>query len=251
MLLVATTALAATALGVAHHASDAEAAPATHLVTVESLDFTDDVNKTTNPAVTTIPIGDSVQWHWLTGTHTTTSRTGVGDSWNSGTHTAGDTFTHTFDVAGTFTYECLVHPGKMSGSVVVIDPNANPTATLTSTPTQTATPTTQSTATPPTTTTEVSASATPTTGAGTSTATSVVAALSSATTTGALATAPIPANSVLGTAATPRAGASALPSTGSSASTSGRTAFAELMLGFGGVLLVALAVARRSSRSDM
>ncbi len=80
-------------------------------------------DSTSGTATTTIHAGDTVQWIWLSGTHSTTSGACplgcVADGlWDSGVLSGGD-FSHTFPTAGTFPYFCLVHGGMMQGTVVV------------------------------------------------------------------------------------------------------------------------------------
>jgi plastocyanin len=47
--------------------------------------------------------------------HTATSDTGV---WDSGTLATGQSYSHTFDQPGTYTYHCTIHP-FMKGTIVV------------------------------------------------------------------------------------------------------------------------------------
>ena len=70
----------------------------------------------------TLSVGDTVEWtNQDSASHTTTSGTGgrfddIG--WNSPTLSTGESFSHTFDQAGTFTYTCRIHP-SMSGTITV------------------------------------------------------------------------------------------------------------------------------------
>lgn len=68
------------------------------------------------PQTVTIPAGHYVTWR-NTGpsAHTTLSDTNI---WNSGTMNAGDTYSHFFGAAGTFSYHCAIHPG-MTATVIV------------------------------------------------------------------------------------------------------------------------------------
>lgn len=50
--------------------------------------------------------------------HTVTAADG---SFDSGRLGSGSTFSHTFDTAGTFAYQCTIHPKSMQGTVVVTD----------------------------------------------------------------------------------------------------------------------------------
>ncbi|HTD21246.1 MAG TPA: plastocyanin/azurin family copper-binding protein [Terriglobales bacterium] len=73
---------------------------------------------------TTINAGDTVQWDWVSGFHSTTSGTCSGTctadgKWDSGAHSAPSTFSFTFNSAGTFAYYCSVHLAAMTGKVIV------------------------------------------------------------------------------------------------------------------------------------
>ncbi len=89
--------------------------------------FTDSVSGNSN---TTIHVGDTVQWMWKNGSHSTTSGTCSnggyygGDCtadgmWDSGTNSPGFTFSQKFTTTGTFHYFCGVHLGSMTGAVAV------------------------------------------------------------------------------------------------------------------------------------
>src|SRR5256714_10834172 len=83
------------------------------------------------PASVTIGQGGSVTWTWAgpDTNHSVTSNGGQGDSWDSDPgktpssldHPPGDTFSHTFNTPGTFTYLCKVH-SFMTGKVIVKAP---------------------------------------------------------------------------------------------------------------------------------
>ena len=79
----------------------------------------------------TINLGDTVQWSWVSGTHSTTAAGGQLESWDSGLHGTGFTFTHTFNNVGTFGYYCTLHgsggpcgngSGTMAGKIIVVLP---------------------------------------------------------------------------------------------------------------------------------
>lgn len=92
-------------------------------------------NTTFQPNTVNINVGDTVTWQnddFLF--HTTTSSTPL---WDSGPLSQGQTFSFTFNSAGTFAYVCTIHFG-MSGTVNVT--NAGPTSTFTPTPTPTPVP---------------------------------------------------------------------------------------------------------------
>jgi len=73
-------------------------------------------NNSFSPSCTTVPVGSTITWTWganATSGHNVTFPAGL----NSTTQTTG-TFDRAFPTAGTFTYECTVHPG-MAGSIRV------------------------------------------------------------------------------------------------------------------------------------
>ncbi|HYX21419.1 MAG TPA: PKD domain-containing protein [Thermoanaerobaculia bacterium] len=88
------------------------------------------VDQTSGSSTTTIHVGDTVQWNWTGGTHSTTSGTctsggyygGVctpDNQWDSGQHSTGYSFSHTFGTAGNFNYYCSIHQAMMQGLVKV------------------------------------------------------------------------------------------------------------------------------------
>jgi plastocyanin len=80
-----------------------------------------------NPPTITIHVGQTVVWrNDDTAPHTTTSGSCSGNvctptpGWDSGTLNPGQSFSHTFDMAGTFSYYCRIHGEVMQGTVVVM-----------------------------------------------------------------------------------------------------------------------------------
>ncbi len=73
-------------------------------------------NNVFTPANIQVPVGTTVTWTWEASavTHNVT----FGDGVSSGDKGANATFTRTFGTAGTFQYQCTLHPG-MAGSVLV------------------------------------------------------------------------------------------------------------------------------------
>ena len=70
-----------------------------------------------NPATITIPKGTTVVWTQKDGvSHSVTIASGSG--FDSGLLSQGQTFSYTFNEAGTFDYGCSIHPG-MSGKIIV------------------------------------------------------------------------------------------------------------------------------------
>jgi len=69
-----------------------------------------------DPPSLTVKVGTTVKWtNQDSAPHTVASD---GGDWESGQLDQGESFTHTFDQAGTFAYHCSVHPA-MKGTVVV------------------------------------------------------------------------------------------------------------------------------------
>lgn len=68
------------------------------------------------PATITIKVGESVEWiNDDTVNHTVTADDG---SFDSGNEAPGNSYTHKFDKAGTYTYFCKWHP-NMKGTIIV------------------------------------------------------------------------------------------------------------------------------------
>jgi plastocyanin len=69
-----------------------------------------------DPPSLTVKVGTTVKWtNQDSAPHTVASD---GGDWESGQLSQGNSFTRTFDQAGTFAYHCSVHPA-MKGTVVV------------------------------------------------------------------------------------------------------------------------------------
>jgi plastocyanin len=80
-----------------------------------------------NPSSITIHVGQTVMWrNDDSAPHTTTSGTCAGQvctampGWDSGTLNSGQSFSHMFNTAGTFTYFCRIHGAMMQGTVIVM-----------------------------------------------------------------------------------------------------------------------------------
>ncbi len=87
-----------------------------------------------NPQIMNINQGTTVTWTNLdSSAHTSTSDPASTEQWDSGTLSQGDTFSHTFNRVGTFTYHCQIHP-SMTATINVAAGCAAPTSTPTSTP---------------------------------------------------------------------------------------------------------------------
>jgi plastocyanin len=74
------------------------------------------VNLAFSPATLTVKVGTTITWtNNDSMTHTVTSDNGVFDSGNLA---PGQTFSYTFNNAGTFTYHCVIHT-YMKGTIIV------------------------------------------------------------------------------------------------------------------------------------
>jgi len=111
---------------------------ATFVVNVGGNGYTAFVDAASGTSTTTIHVGDTVQWMWLSGPHSTSSGTCTSDGyygvctpsgqWESGQQSAGASFSHTFGTAGNFNYYCSVHQAMMQGMVKVQAVTAAPPA---------------------------------------------------------------------------------------------------------------------------
>jgi plastocyanin len=95
-------------------AATAEAPPPGTGVEVSNNEFT--------PAVRTVPAGTNVVWTWTgTGAVSHSVRSTGSPSFPSSAVLTGSgmTYSHQFDVPGTYTYDCEVHGAAMTGTIVV------------------------------------------------------------------------------------------------------------------------------------
>ena len=98
-----------TALGISCQSQ--EPAPPTPTITEVSIE-----GFAFKPAEINVPVGSTVTWNNKDSViHTVTARD---ETFDSGSLSAGDTFSYTFEVVGTFEYYCVLHP-YMEGKVVV------------------------------------------------------------------------------------------------------------------------------------
>jgi plastocyanin len=77
-----------------------------------------------SPASVSIHVGDTIQWVWQSGPHSSTSGSCSGNcsmdgKWDSGEFSPAHQFSFQFTTAGTFPYYCTVHLNQMTGSVQV------------------------------------------------------------------------------------------------------------------------------------
>ncbi|HTB31175.1 MAG TPA: T9SS type A sorting domain-containing protein, partial [Bacteroidia bacterium] len=71
----------------------------------------------------TATIGDTVEWDWVNGGHTTTSRSGLipagAATWSNPMNSSSTTFQYVITVAGTYNYWCAIHTTAMEASFTV------------------------------------------------------------------------------------------------------------------------------------
>ena len=72
-------------------------------------------NNSFDPSATTVAVGTTVNWSWAQGA--TDHNVTFADGQKSATQATGS-YSRTFSSAGTFSYNCTIHPG-MNGSVTV------------------------------------------------------------------------------------------------------------------------------------
>ena len=82
------------------------------------ISFTSARNGTSNPAVDTIAVGGTMTWTWAGGDHGVGSTGSPSFTSQTVAQTSG-TYQVTFNSAGTYTYDCIIHGTAMSGRIVV------------------------------------------------------------------------------------------------------------------------------------
>jgi plastocyanin len=78
-------------------------------------------------SISNIRVGDTIQWTWISGFHSTTSGSCSANCtsdglWDSGEQPTPFTYSRVFSTAGTFPYYCTVHDAAMQGTVIVSAP---------------------------------------------------------------------------------------------------------------------------------
>jgi plastocyanin len=90
-------------------------AQTTHVIETSSNVFTPN-------AVAAVKIGDTIQWSWISGIHTTTSTTipSGASTWDAPVSNSDQVFKYVVHVAGVYNYKCTPHEGMgMIGSFTV------------------------------------------------------------------------------------------------------------------------------------
>lgn len=113
MMLGVVLIVAVAAVGIiANSSTQPDSAKATATSTVVAIE-----NFAFSPAAITVKVGTKVTWtNKDSAPHTVTTDNGVGP--NSGNLAPGDTYSFTFDTAGTFAYHCSLH-NSMTATIIV------------------------------------------------------------------------------------------------------------------------------------
>jgi plastocyanin len=85
--------------------------------------FTSALNGSSNPAVDTVAVNETVTWTWAAGASLPHSIESLGSPsfTSSGILSgAGNTYQFTFTAPGTYQYDCAVHGALMTGRIVVL-----------------------------------------------------------------------------------------------------------------------------------
>ncbi|MFY9552569.1 MAG: hypothetical protein WAU32_15595 [Thermoanaerobaculia bacterium] len=96
-----------------------------HIVFVgqNGTNFVDSISGTN---ITEIHVGQTVEWQWVSGPHSTTSGNCPNNfcspdgTWGSPNESPPFTFTHTFNTVATYNYYCMIHGAVMQGAVNVL-----------------------------------------------------------------------------------------------------------------------------------
>lgn len=84
-----------------------------HVVTVQNFMF--------SPSSFSATVGDTVEWEWVNGGHTTTSTSvpAGAASWSNPMNSSSTTFKYVITKAGTYNYWCAIHTTAMEASFTV------------------------------------------------------------------------------------------------------------------------------------
>ncbi len=74
-----------------------------------------------NPSTVNASIGDTIQWTWVNGSHTTTSTSvpGGADTWSAPINATNTTYSYVLTAEGTYNYWCIPHQPEMAGTIEV------------------------------------------------------------------------------------------------------------------------------------
>lgn len=89
-----------------------QAVSTTRTINVQNFSF--------NPTPTTVTVGDTIIWQWVSGTHTTTSTSvpSGASTWDSPITSSNQTYVYKITTAGTYNYKCTPHESMgMTGTI--------------------------------------------------------------------------------------------------------------------------------------
>ena len=88
-----------------------------HTVSVQNFQFVPQV-------IPNVVVGDTIQWNWVLGNHTTTSLSipAGATPWDAPVTSGANMYRYVVDAPGAFTYECSIHSPTMSGSFTATAP---------------------------------------------------------------------------------------------------------------------------------
>jgi plastocyanin len=93
--------------------------PPTASITVGNIFFRSNRNASMNPAVDTVQTGGAVTWTWSVGATVHNVDSDGSPGFTDSPLQTGPSYSFTFSAAGTYQYTCAVHPGQMTGRIVV------------------------------------------------------------------------------------------------------------------------------------
>lgn len=94
-------------------------APTAVAVNVGDFFFRSVRNNTQNAAIDTVAVGGTVTWTWSGSAPHSVASLGPPSFTSSTIKTGSGTYAFTFTAAGSYTYDCIIHGGSMSGTIVV------------------------------------------------------------------------------------------------------------------------------------
>jgi plastocyanin len=93
--------------------------PPTASITVGNTFFRSNRNASVNPAVDTVQTGGTVTWTWTADAIVHNVDSDGTPSFTDSPLQTGPSYSFTFSTAGAYQYTCAVHPGQMTGRIVV------------------------------------------------------------------------------------------------------------------------------------
>jgi plastocyanin len=100
---------------VPHQHNDCDTLPKKHLIKVQDFVFV--------PSMLNANLGDTIEWEWISGFHTTTSKPEIpygAKPWDEMIHENNVSFVYVLEKEGVYDYVCSPHAPDMSGKITVI-----------------------------------------------------------------------------------------------------------------------------------